>query len=339
MKKILIFMPIVAFVSLCMGSATEYNLGAIGQPTKSDTFRTGRPSDIGTNWARRVDQLVELGTNPGTGVVYYFDSGVTTEGNGTSWATAKDTWNEAYDLVTASRGDVLLGAQGHAENLATAGAVAMDAIGVTTLCLGRGQNRPTFTFITDLNTTITITAHSNAILGARFIGDIDGLINPILVQASYTTIADCEFIDHSADNCVAWISGNADADDLLVAYCTNKGTATVGNTAFIALAGCDSAALYRNTSSGAFSAGNFIVATTLCTNLTIEDNKLIQLTNNVPNIVPFTASTGWINRNNCRSPSDTYKNWIAAGSSMSLFENYGVNANAETGLLIGTAST
>lgn len=83
------------------------------------------------NWAKWVEGMVG-GGQLGTGNIFYVDSNVTYEGDGTSWATAKDTLNEAIDLCTADNGDVIFVAQGHSEAMgAAADEVDVDIDGVT----------------------------------------------------------------------------------------------------------------------------------------------------------------------------------------------------------------
>jgi len=69
------------------------------------------------------------------------------------------TINEAFDRVTASQGDQIILLPGHAENIATAGAIAFDVAGVAVIGMGWGSLRPKFRF-TAAAATNTITANN-----------------------------------------------------------------------------------------------------------------------------------------------------------------------------------
>ena len=342
MKKIFALTVILTLLlaGLCFGNATQYNLGSKNMPIPSDWFRTGRLKDFGTKWARDIDALGELGQNPGTGRVFYVNSNVTNEGDGTSWLNAKDTLDEGYSLGTTNRGDVVFVAQSHTEDWASAGAFTMDLIGVKVVCLGEGNNRPTFTFITATATDVEVDAASNTIYNARFVGDIDALIAAFDVDAAYFSMVNCEFIDLGTDNCLTWIQTDASADNMLIAGCDLQGTATAGNESWISLLGCDRATIVNNTCTGDFSVANIEMITTTPTNSFIRYNDLANLNAVDENVSTMTGATGTIADNRFRIATDGQVTWInpTSTTSLSLYENYGVNDNGETGVIIGAAS-
>ena len=181
---------------IAYADATRWNIGV--QPTGdwfggSNTYR-----NVPLMWMRAIDPLVELGVNPGTGNVYYVDSNVTVEGDGSNWGNAKDTLDEAFALCTANNGDVILVAQGHAESLAGAADVTADLIGVTVIGLGNGDNVPTFTVATDSNEAapVKITANNVTLCNLRFVGGkTGGSQDAIEIAANYATIDRCEFVE------------------------------------------------------------------------------------------------------------------------------------------------
>ncbi len=102
--------------------------------------------DNATQWAIDMQALTEAGVNLGTGKIFYVDSGVSNEGNGTSWDRAKDTLDEGINLCTANRGDVIFVAQGHNEGISTAGAISLDVAGVRIIGHGRQSLKPTIDY-------------------------------------------------------------------------------------------------------------------------------------------------------------------------------------------------
>ncbi len=186
MKKILIFLIIIACIAgTCLGGATQYNLGSRGQKIPSDWFRTGRIKDVGTNWAREIDALVALGINPGTGKVWYVDSGVVSEGDGSGWLNAFDTLDEAINASSAdsgaSRGDFIYVAPGHAESGTDPALWDADVAGITIWHLGNGALQGTYTFA-DTDTTVAIGAANVTIIGGRFLAGISAVVVGIDIE-------------------------------------------------------------------------------------------------------------------------------------------------------------
>ncbi len=299
---------------------------------------------------RKVSDFVE---HLGTGEVFYVDADAPGNATGTSWTNAVLTWDAGNNKCTASRGDVILIAPGHAEDLATASAVALDLIGVKSIGMGEGALRPTFTFITSQDATITMSAASCTIDNMRFIGDVDGLHTGIVVTAASNTIKNCLFQDNGADNCDTWIRCNASADYITIDNCVNDGTdtttATEDNMAFVSLAGLEHGTVKNCVSHGFFSVANILIATTACTDLNIENNRLENsatgLVGEISNIRLLAASTGWISYNLCYQAADAHISWIdppavdSTTVNLGLYENYGVNNSGELGLIIGTVSS
>lgn len=85
-------------------------------------------------------------TNQGNS--FFVDSGDGSDSNsGKSWAHALATLDAAINKCTANQGDKIIIAEGHSESYTTTGAKAVfDIAGVEVICLGKGSNRPTFSF-------------------------------------------------------------------------------------------------------------------------------------------------------------------------------------------------
>jgi len=110
------------------------------------------PNGTGMRWKDQVEELLGSGAQLGTGSIFYVDSNVSNEGDGTSWSNATDTLDEAVGLCTADNGDVIYIAQGHSETIGTGtDVVDIDVAGVTVIGCGTGKARPLFDY-TDYDT-------------------------------------------------------------------------------------------------------------------------------------------------------------------------------------------
>ena len=137
--KTIYLMLFLIVASLCMALPT------LGTPNAS--WQSDNPVvNPLYKWITAAALLIEADQALGPGAsIFYVDSNVTTEGNGTTWATAKDTLDEAINLCTDSKGDIIYVAPGHAETW-IAQACDADVIGITIIGLGKGSLRPTFTY-------------------------------------------------------------------------------------------------------------------------------------------------------------------------------------------------
>jgi hypothetical protein len=189
MKKIYLFLFLVMTFSVMA-------LPPINEKPNEKWFSGDTKINPLYKWLQEADQMIEAGVLLGTGNVYYVDSGVTTEGNGNTWATAKNTLDEAIDLCTDDNGDVILIAQGHAENLSGAGTVTCDKSGVTIIGCGNGELRPTFT-TTATDGTFLVSDDSVKIYGLRFVPGISAVVTAISVSATGDsfTMTNCEFVN------------------------------------------------------------------------------------------------------------------------------------------------
>jgi hypothetical protein len=143
MKKIVIFLLVFAIPAFALSPSAN---------NARTTFRngyawSGNPArDFATQWAQQVEAAAEIGSELGTGSIFYVDSNVASEGDGTSWSEARDTLDEAVGLCTADNGDFIMVAQGHNEALTAADAVDVDVAGVTVVGIGNGSLKPTFDY-------------------------------------------------------------------------------------------------------------------------------------------------------------------------------------------------
>lgn len=243
----------------------------------------------------------------------------------------------SLDILTPNNGDIVYLMPGHTENVIAAATIACDIAGVRVVGLGEGSSKPTITFTTIDSATMTMGAASVKLENIRFVCDIDALVVGLPVTAAYVTIKDCEFIDLGTDNSLHWITLSADADDFTLENCINKGTATAGNTGFITMAAASNVRILGLESEGDFSAAN-IDMSAAAVNVRIEGCRLNNANAVDVCIEGFAAATGWLANNFIRIATDTEVTGINTVGALSLFENYQVNDDGETGVLIGTPS-
>ncbi len=116
----------------------------------------------------------------GTGSTFYVDSGVSNEGDGTSWTRAKDTLDEAINLCSDNRGDYILVSARHAETISAADGWDADVIGITIIHLGYGD-QGTYTF-TATDSTVAIGAANVTIIGGRFLAGFSAVVVGIDIE-------------------------------------------------------------------------------------------------------------------------------------------------------------
>jgi hypothetical protein len=179
--------------------ATAWNIQA--RPT--ERWLSGAVNDPAWNWMREIDALVAAsgGTSAGTGSTFYVDSGVTNEGDGSSWANARDTLDEAVAYCTANNGDRILVAQGHNESLSGADGVDLDVAGITVIGIGEGSDRPRFDFDAGA-AEFVIGAPAVRIVNLTFLPSADSVVHAIDVEnaADWALIENCEFLNSETAN-------------------------------------------------------------------------------------------------------------------------------------------
>ena len=122
-------------------------------------------------FAQHNTDLANSGFNIGTGKVFYVDSNVTTAGTGNSVRGAVVTLDEAINLCSDNRGDIIYVLQGHAETIAAADGWDADVIGITIVHLGNGSDMGTYTY-SATGSTVAIGAANITIIGGRFLAGI-----------------------------------------------------------------------------------------------------------------------------------------------------------------------
>lgn len=244
----------------------------------------------------------------------------------------------AVGQCTASNGDVIFAMPGHVETLAVASGVDMDVAGVSVIGLGQGASRPTITINGVVGADFKLAAAGCSIQNLLFVAGLNALTGPIEVSAAGCSIIDCEWVDSTGVDTIDVIVTTATGDNLLVdgfRYIFN-GDATNQSVIQI-LTDCDGCEIRNCWIFSDSVLGGIEVQQ--AANVFIHDNHIENDNASDVCITLGTTSTGFISHNFLKIVTDAEVTWISATNDCALFENYGVNADAQTGALIGTVST
>lgn len=276
MKRRYLFLIVVTLCSVAFGLTYS---GEYYRQHMSDNLSGNPNTDPLYLHMIEVDNLIGVNGPIGTGQVFYVDSGVSSEGDGSSWTKAKDTLDEAVNLCTAGRGDFILVAQGHTEAMgAAADEVDINVAGVTVIGIGNGTLRPLFDYTGDVTGAFAIGAANVTITNLVFKANVPDVNDAIDVEAAgdNSYIANCDFIVVTAgtdefSDCISY--GDA-ADNGTVQGCLfdmEDGAAEAGIHMDF---DTDGMTIRGNTIRGDYSAACIQGDTTLSTNLMILDNIL-----------------------------------------------------------------
>lgn len=223
------------------------------------------------------------------GSCFYVDSVAGDDGNsGENWDEALATLDAAIAKCTDNSGDRIYLASAHAENVATAGAIACDKAGVEIVGVGEGNDRPKFTF-TGTAGSVLVTAASVKIKNIIGIAGIDGVTNPFHIQAADCCL-DITWRDDASDvEAARAVLTNASADRLKIflEYLGQTGGNACVNA--IRLVGCNTAEIVVDFY-GLASTAVVEFHTTLCTNIDITGRSYNQGTSDFSKIVVDTVS-------------------------------------------------
>jgi hypothetical protein len=274
--------------------------------------------------------------------LYFVDSGATNtldsaDGqHGNSFEYPFATIDYAIGQCTASQGDVVLVAPGHAETIGSATGCVLDIIGVSVIGVGQGTLRPTLSIGTATTATISITAANCRLSNLRIISSLANVAAGITIGASAdgTIIENCDIRDGNAAalEMVIGISVAADADDIIIRNNTFSTVPAGGCANAIKWAGgCDRAQVYGNTAYGTYSAGCFLASTAPSQEIVIRDN--IFANEGAVAIALHATCTGLLARN-LLGGTTSMAAALTGTDTMWCWENYPTGAVNASGLIL-----
>lgn len=300
-------------------------------------------------------QDLEAIGNVGTGKIFYVDSNVANEGDGSSWDNALKTIDEAIGKCVDNRGDIILVAQGHQETEATAATslFTLDVAGVSIIGVGNGAhssvvangaattlNRPTL-IIDKADATITISAANCRMSGFLIVSDIADVAVGVTVAATADGfIFDNNIFKDNAANLefLVMLSIAAAAQDVQILNNKFYTTAAAGCNNAILLAGANTGLVIQgNYAFGKFATGCILGSAAAQVGAFIADNILINAEAAVA-IALNTSSTGILARN-LLGGTTSIADAMTGNNALWCFENYVTGAVAKSGLLDPTADS
>jgi hypothetical protein len=297
MKKILIALLVCMCATSFALTPSAYNR----RTTFDNQYQwTGNARDNATLWAQQVEGAIEAGQQLGTGSIFYVDSGVLSEGDGSSWTNARDTLDEAIGLCTANRGDFIMVAQGHAENLSAADAVDADVAGITIIGVGNGSLQPTFTY-TAAAGEFVIGADNVAVTNLRFVVSTDTVTVAVDVESGvdYAVIDSCVFkADAATDEAVDYIILATTNVGCVIQNCTFDAKTGSADSAIKLDNVTDQTVIRNNLIQGDYAVACIEGDSALSTELLIQGNLLVNGSSDSiiaqPAIDLLTGTTGYV---------------------------------------------
>ena len=228
---------IILIILLFCTTAFAFNASDIKWGTD---LNSNMASNTLKRWTESVESRLSYAT-AGTGNIYYVDSGVTNEGDGSSWENARDTLDEAIGLCTANRGDVIYVAQGHNESWDGTDSADVDVNGVTIIGCGIGSLKPRFDY-DDTDGELVVAASNVYIYNLAFYPSTSATVHAIEIEADAqdSVIDNCWFMngEESGDEFTDTIQPEALTERITIVNCVfHSNTASGANTAIDLTAG------------------------------------------------------------------------------------------------------
>lgn len=242
--------------------------------------------------SRRVDEM-----NIGKGAIYYVHSGTGDDNNsGENSEEPLATLAAAYAACTANQGDVIVLMPGHAETYSTTGTkLTADKAGVKIIGLGRGPNRPTFTF-GHTGATWAISAAGHTLENLLFVTGTDGVTTFMTISAADWKLIDIETRDTTDVEVITDITVTAAADRGEVRrFFKNGYTGGNANARVFSLAGVDRCLFEDCRFITKVTTAVIGFVTTACTAIEIKNsNFLVDSTSLTKNVVDTVSGSTWL---------------------------------------------
>lgn len=241
-----------ALVRDAVGNKTDAVVTAIGTTKSLMAYLKTALSDIGfladvstslvgtatsvMSYIKGIIAIIKAASLNTTGQTFYVDSSKADDtGSGLAPATAKKTLAAAITLCTDNAGDRIIVAPGFSENVASAGALVFNKIGVKIIGLGEGTNRPLLQFTSAASATVTVTAANVTLQNFRVKTTVDELVTCFAVTAAHFTLDGVDLVDNGATaQMLGFMTLSSAATDCTIRNCKHlQTTAAAGETSWI----------------------------------------------------------------------------------------------------------
>lgn len=280
------------------------------------------------------------------GNVFYVYSGTgvdTSPAYGFSPETPLATLAYALSLCVANNNDYIVLLPGHAENIASAGAITAATAGVTIVGTGTGADRATFTWSSTAGTFV-VSADGVTIANIVTKVSVDEVVSMFSVTGAHVTFDKVDFEETASVQALQFVTVSAAGDRFTLKNCFHtQVNAAASAQKWIALVGCDHARILDNTFyivAFASTASQLIAGTTAVAYCEIARNTILWIGGTITTIINLvTTSTGFIHDN--RAGSGTAVATAAAFTCDACFfaENFWADTAAASGLLAPVVDT
>lgn len=259
------------------------------------------------------------------------------------------TINQALDLCTASRGDVIFVMPGYTETIATAGGgFNLDVDGVAVVGLGSGALKPTLTQNGVVGADINISADDCSIRNFRFVCGKANHTKSLDITGADFTLDSCEFLGSAADTSYITpvLSSNL-AFGLTIKNCLFNNDSSVVGTVMTDAAGQaisfdgDNTTIIDNDIIGLFAVTGILNVTTVAEGVTIARNNIFNESVAAAGGISLKTNTaGLIYDNDIFCLDTSVVAGLLINAKCFCFENYANNTVTESALIVpNTAST
>jgi len=260
------------------------------------------------------------------------------------------TINQALDLCTASRGDIIYVMPGYTETItAAAGGFNLDVAGVAVVGLGSGSLKPTLTYTTAAGADSNISASNTSLTNFRFVSGIANMTNCLDVTGADVTIDSCEFMcSAAATGMLTSITSSNLAFGLTVKNCVFNNESSIAGLSVTDVAvqaisfDGDNTTIIDNFITGSYSVTGILNVTTAAEGALIGRNKIHNINTSAAagGISVKTATSGLCFDNNIFVLETSAVAGLLVNASLLCFENYAGNVITEAALIVpGVAST
>ena len=280
---------------------------------------------------------------PATTGKYFFVSSVTGSNSnpGKNPNTPVATIASAVAKCTANKADVVVVMPGHAETLASAGALTVNKAGVTIIGLGTGSLRPTLTW-SATDSTLAVTAANVTISNCITTISIDEVVSMFNITGANCLIDRVDFQPYGAlgatGQALQWLTSGTAAHYLTIQNCKHYPyTAAKTTQVWINLHTLTAPRVLNNVASivgMAHTNSHWIGSAGACTQVEIANNRVVFLGGTITGVITLTTgTTGLIYNNFIASGTAVGVATVIAADAAYVFENYWHDKAATSGFL------
>lgn len=297
-----------------------------------------------------IPVLGGLGMIPVTSGKYFFvDSVNGSDGNnGLSPDRAYATIQYAVNQCVDSRGDCIVVLPGHSETLSSAGALALNKIGISIVGVGNGSLRPKLTLDTAATADVAVSADDITVRNINFEANFADVATCFeLTTATDFRVEYCEFTEAGTD--LNWVkifrtdTNDNSADGLAIVGCRFISADTAFENVVQVQGDCDSMVFKDNFFNLAVNDGDAVIEVATgkdLTNVYVGHNKGSRLNTTGDLLIDndTTANTGTVEYNHMLH-ADTVGEILVDCDGVGLFENRATAVVTASGYLLPAADS